>query len=237
MKPNFYHSVSSSFRKTFSSFPAAKIGIILASFCTLSACLSPVKSLYPPANADIDSKLIYIMSHGWHTSVVFDNNEARYHLPALEGKFIAAKFLEAGWGDQDFYQAEEMNSGIALRAILLPTRSVLQVIALDNRPQTHYPDSKVFTIRVSKLGFQKVIKFINDSFSLDEAGRNIKLKTGPHGNYQYYHAKGLYYALSTCNNWTAKAVRASGFPITPLYAITSDNVFHQLESHRSESME
>ena len=95
------------------------------------------------------------MSHGWHTSVVFDNNEARYYLSALEGEFTAAKFLEAGWGDQDFYQAEEMNSDIALRAILLPTRSVLQVIALDNQPQTHYPDSKVFTIRVSKTGFSE----------------------------------------------------------------------------------
>jgi hypothetical protein len=39
--------------------------------------------------------------------------------------------------------------------------------------------------------------------------------------------------LTTCNVWTARALRAAGFPITPVWALTAANVMFQVESGRA----
>lgn len=175
------------------------------------------------------------MQHEWHTAVVFERSEGLPYLPALDQEFPNARFLEAGWGDQKFYQAEKTNSGLALRAIFLPTDSVLHIVGMKSTPQQYYPNSQAYTIRVSRPGFQKIIEYINNSFQPDENGPNIKLGKGNYEDSQFYRAKGAYHALNTCNNWTAKVIRASGFPITPLYAVTAGNVVYQLRSHRRKS--
>lgn len=210
---------------------ALKIGMLLLCICFLPACLGPVKDLYPPSRDVSDFTMIYVMSHGWHTSVVFDRSEARPYLPVLDREFPNARFLEAGWGDQEFYRAKGMNTGLALGAIFLPTDSVLHIVAMHSRPQQYYPNSQTRAILVSKPGYQEIIQYINNSFWLDKNGQNSKLGKGLFGDSQFYRAKGTYHAFNTCNNWTAKAIRASGFPITPFYAVTANNVMYQLRSH------
>ena len=52
---------------------------------------------------------------------------------------------------------------------------------------------------------------------------------------RFYPARERYYLWRTCNTWTARALRAAGVPITPLYAITAGNVMYQARQSGEEA--
>lgn len=75
-----------------------------------------------------DERTIFVVSHGWHTGLILPY-ESLSALPDLEKVMGESTYFEFGWGDADFYQAEEVTSGITLKAILWPTESVLHVVS------------------------------------------------------------------------------------------------------------
>ncbi|MEC7130729.1 MAG: DUF2459 domain-containing protein, partial [SAR324 cluster bacterium] len=60
-----------------------------------------------------DERTIYVVSHGWHTGLILPY-ESLSALPDLEKVMGESTYFEFGWGDADFYQAEEVTSGITL---------------------------------------------------------------------------------------------------------------------------
>ena len=89
------------------------------------------------------------------------------------------------------------------------------------------PRREIFEIAVSGRGFDRLVTFIQEAHARDEAGRAIPLGPGQYGNSRFYLAREKYFLLKTCNTWTARALRAAGAPITPLYALTAGNVMSQ----------
>jgi hypothetical protein len=82
---------------------------------------------------------VRIVSHGWHTCVVVSAQDLYAHVPALQIRFPAANWLELGWGDAGFYQADEISAAIALDALFWPDPAVVHVVgftpaALRKRP-------------------------------------------------------------------------------------------------------
>ena len=205
----------------------------LALLLLLGSCASPIEELYPPKKEQPHIS-VYAVSHGWHTGIVVDRAQARLHLPALKDDFLSAKYLEIGWGDEEFYRADEITVGLALKAVLWPTDSVLHIVAIQKRPEEYFFGSELIEISLSERGFRRLLQAINDTFLLDGQQKVHRLGKGIYGNSQFYRAKESYHAFRTCNVWTAKVFRASGFPISPLYAITADNVMYQLKSYRLE---
>lgn len=53
---------------------------------------------------------------------------ATTYLPDLEKRFGSVPFLEFGWGDKGFYQAETISAGLALQAMFWPTDAVMTKI-------------------------------------------------------------------------------------------------------------
>ena len=198
-----------------------------ATLLLVAACLGPVKGLYPPAGL-ADTRTVYVTSHGWHTGVVLSNREARPMLKALGAAFPTAQYLEFGWGDAAFYQAPEGTVGLALKAVLWPTPTVMHVVGLYEEPPQAFPTSTVISIRISRKGFRRLAAYINASFEVGKDGRAKRLRQGLYGDSAFYPAKGTYWLLYTCNNWTAEAVRSTGAPITPCYAVTAGNLVYQM---------
>ena len=56
-----------------------------------------------------DERTIYVVSHGWHTGLILPY-ESLSALPDLEKVLGESTYYEFGWGDADFYQAEEVLS-------------------------------------------------------------------------------------------------------------------------------
>jgi hypothetical protein len=48
----------------------------------------------------------------------------------------------------------------------------------------------------------------------------------------FYLSDITYWGTRTCNVWTARALRKSGFPINPVVALTSGNVMKQVRKKR-----
>jgi len=186
-----------------------------------------------PVDKAASAKSIYLVSHGWHVGIVVKRGDIFNNVWPDHKNFADAEYLEIGWGDKDFYQTPSPQFGIALKAILLPTPSVLHIVAFNNSVTSYFPYSTIIMIRLSDAGFHRLIGYIAASFDKDSAGNTIPLGTGLYGVSQFYRSRDTYHLFRTCNVWTARALNAAGCPVTPFLAITEDNLMLQAQSFGS----
>lgn len=177
----------------------------------------------------ITHKEIHVVKYEWHTGVIFKRNEAIKYFPALQNDFNDFIYIEVGWGDKDFYMAEEETFWLAFKAGMLPTKSALHISALNDYPEEHYDGFEIVKFNINDENFKNLVQYFNQSFALGENNNNIKLKNGLKKNSQFYLSNEKYYIFKTCNAWIAKGLKKAGLPIRPFFAFTSKNVMKQLK--------
>ena len=64
------------------------------------------------------SHTIYLVNHGWHTGILVPQQSFTQKVPQLVARFNQADYLEFGWGDKGFYQADKITLGLAIKALL-----------------------------------------------------------------------------------------------------------------------
>jgi len=206
-----------------------RIKILFFLLCFIvCGCVPAVRGLYPPEPGK--GNTIFVVSHGWHTGIVISYPEARPFLTALKDIQADIPFLEIGWGDAGFYQAKKITSGLTVQAIFWPTDSVMHVVALPVSPESYFTASEVVPVRVSGPGLKNMLCFIDSSFARDAASNLVAMGLGLYGESRFFRANGKYYALNTCNSWTAQALRSAGLPVSTFYALTEGNVMYQVRS-------
>ena len=193
-----------------------------------SACYGPIASLYPPRGDEIGPR-IWIVRHEWHTGLVVRRADVPADVWPERDDFPGAGYLEVGWGERDFYQVHGGTLWLGLKAAFWANDSVLHVAAFSAPPAVYFAGSEVAEIGLSTRGFRDLVAFIADAHARTSAGRAIPLGPGKYGHSRFYLGRERY-MLTTCNVWTARALRAAGFPITPVWALTAANVMFQIES-------
>lgn len=191
----------------------------------VGACIGPVGPPGPPATER--SRTVYLVDHGWHTGIVVKRADIPPNLWPESADFPAARFLEVGWGNREFYQARRPTLGLALRAAILPSASVLHVVAFDAPVEAYFPEGEIIEVALSGSGFDELSRFLHASYARDGAGRTVKLGPSLYGHGAFYVATGRYHLLNNCNHWTARALRAAGSPIEPGSALTAAGVMTQ----------
>lgn len=159
-------------------------------------------------------RTLYVVSHEWHTGLVVHRRDLTNRVPQLESDFGKVKFLEIGWGDRRFYQRREVNYGLALRAVLFPTSSVLHIVEVPVSPRQYFSGSQVVDVSVPQTGYGKLLDFLAGSFSRTSSNHVMELGQGLYGKSRFYGAEGRFHAFNTCNTWVAKAIWATGFPLS-----------------------
>ncbi len=185
---------------------------------TLVACAAPVKGLFPPEE-NAPRKIIYLVSHGWHAGIVLQRADLASGVCREYKDFPHGDYLEVGWGDRDYYRTPNPSLGIAVKAALWPTPSVLHIVGFSGSVPGYFPNSEIIEIALSYQGFERLCRYIDGSFALDEQGDPLALGAGLYGNSQFYQSKESYHAFKTCNVWTARALRAAGCPIKPFSSV------------------
>ena len=175
---------------------------------------------------------VYISKRSWHTGIVMDRSDIDTLIPELTENIPKAKYLNLSWGDRKYFMAEEGTIGLALRAALLPTQSVIHVIGYTHLPEWYVKQKQVTEVKLSHEGFVSMAEYIHESFARDSTGSLVPLRERPVGMSYFYLSDITYWGTRTCNVWTAKALRKSGFPINPLIALTSGNVMRQVRRNR-----
>ena len=181
--------------------------------------------------AEIDKSArneVYVVNHGWHTGFVVPANGINQVIPELKNRFRDSPYIEFGWGDNEFYQAEEITSVITLKAIFLPTDSVVHAVALTRKADKYFKHSEAEKFCLEDLEFKSLVKFISSSFYRDESGKILKMNHGIYGDSQFYKAKGDFHIFNTCNKWTAKGLESAGMNISTTFKLTAGSIMNYL---------
>ncbi|MEG4119409.1 TIGR02117 family protein [Microcoleus sp. N9_B4] len=213
-----------------------RLGIVilsLSAFLTIGY-LTPTKSGdYSQADCTIS---LYISNQGIHTEIIvpvkneyFDWNQ---FLPLTEiGRDATSddKYLSFGWGDRAFMletpTSGSINPVTAFKALFLPTPSTVHVQSYRVLPQ----NIETKCVKISGENYLKMVDFIKNSFQLDAPGKKIKISYGYDNSDSFYEAKGSYYVLRTCNDWTAEALQKAEVN-TPLWSTLSSAIMFHLNS-------
>ncbi len=179
-----------------------------------------------------ECKKIYVLKHRWHTGIIINRSEASNLLPALGNDFNNSEYIEIGWGDKDFYMSEKGTLFLALKAVLWPTKSVLHVAKISSHQLERFNEEEIIEFALTDENFNKLIKYLNRSFSLDSNKHNIQLGKGLYGNSRFYLSNEHYHLFKTCNVWVAKGLKNANISIKPFFALTSKNVMKQLNKNK-----
>lgn len=189
-----------------------------------AGCLGPVTHLYPEDD-ELRPIPVYIISHGWHVGIAIEASHIKERLPE-HSQIPDSKYLKFGWGDRRYYTDRDAGFWLMLRAGLLPTRSVLHVVGIDQQVEDYFSSSTIIQIMITDDGAKQFAGFISDRFRVED-DEVLFAADGLYRNSVFFEATGYYFFPKTSNTWTARALRKTGYPITPLYAITSGNVISQ----------
>jgi uncharacterized protein (TIGR02117 family) len=187
---------------------------------------------FPAVAADCDApRRLQIVSHGWHTGIVFRSEDLVARVPALGSELVRRRYLEVGWGDDRYYPAEEGTAVLALRALLWPTPSVLQVVAFEAPPRDYFARSDVAVLPVDEAGYRAALDFVARSFARTPEGGLARLGPSQYGEGRFYAAEGRFHAFNTCNTWVAQAIVRAGYPVSPR-TVTARGLFAQFPRKR-----
>lgn len=201
---------------------------LLSVVALTSACYGPIRSLYPPA-ADDSPYRVWIVRHDWHTGVALRRQDVPRAIWPEAEDFAGATYLEIGWGQREFYQAEEGSVWLALKATFWRNDSALHVAGFSTTPAAFFAGLDVVELDLSARGFEALAGFVAASYARTEEGRAIPLGRGKYAVSRFYLGREPY-QFTTCNVWTARALRAGGLPITPRWALTAGTLMFQVES-------
>lgn len=172
---------------------------------------------------------IYVVNHGWHTGLILPAKEMQLRLPGLKKRFGNTPFVEFGWGDKGFYQANEITTGLTFRAMFWSSGAVIHAVAVPADVFKSFPQSEVQKLCLSDAAAAALIDFIANSFAQTQQGEIIELKNGIYGDSQFYDGVGNYHLLNTCNKWTAKGLRSAGLDISPALKLTASSVMKYVQ--------
>ncbi len=203
--------------------------LVVISGCSSKPFVINQTDISVPGSAEI-----YVVNHGWHTGFVVPSHTIQSKLPTLFNRFKNSLFLEFGWGDKEFYQAEQITSGLTLQAIFWPTESVLHVAEVTERPDIYFSNSDLEIVCLNKDQYGFLMSFIERSFYKDNSGQIVSLNNGIYGNSQFYRGEGDYYLMNTCNKWTAKGLKSAGLDIQPTFKLTAGSIMSFLLEENKE---
>jgi uncharacterized protein (TIGR02117 family) len=140
---------------------------------------------------------LYVVGHGWHSGIVVEREDLLQRLPALPAG--NEKYLEIGWGEERFYQARDTTLAMALRAVLQPNPSVLQVVPVPGTPRGYFAASEISEVKTDRAGYSAAVSRIAATFKpgLERLGPSL------YGDGVFYRAEGSFHLFNTCNTWVA----------------------------------
>jgi len=202
------------------------IGLLL-----LTGCAS-VRQADLPAGKEEAADTIYVTRRGWHTTVLVPVAALDTLFPSIQKQMPGATHLAFSWGDRRYFMAAEGTLGLAVRAALLPTESVVHVEGYNWLPREYINSDNVIPVHLSEEGLRLMIDYIKESFERDSRQQLIPLRQKEEGMSHFYLSHITYWGTRTCNVWTARALKRAGVDIHPALSLTAGRVMRQLKEQK-----
>jgi uncharacterized protein (TIGR02117 family) len=173
-------------------------------------------------------KSVFIVHDSWHSAIVIKKTDiSAAILPELRD-FSDAEYLEFSWGDRDYFPAPDPGLALALKAAFWSSGSVLHVVGLNGAMEKLFPNAEIIEVGLSEEAFQRLVKFVSDTFSRSHPAVPAEARPGLSSNARFYSAEGKFSILRTCNTWVAEALSSAGLPISPGSVITASSLGNQV---------
>ena len=156
------------------------------------------------------TRRFFFIRKGIHTHLLLPADSVLARIPALASHAQSHPWLRIGWGDRRYFGAPDQNIWLALRALLLPTSASLEVCPVSS-PDSHDEGSVLYAIDSGEALFESLLNYVSCFFLLDGNQQLIAVRDKQAS--RFFRARGVYMALNTCNNWTARALRLGGLPL------------------------
>jgi len=172
---------------------------------------------------------VYIMNSGMHTGLIIPVNRISADEISAVELFADYKFIDFGWGDEDYYQTPGANCCLGLKAVALPTSSVVRAQGFSNTPE----DVALWTdytvkFMLTSSDFSKLCDYIDKSFRRDEQNKLMETLRKRNGEIIFFKSVYYYHAFNTCNTWVARGLKSSGIELTTFMVITAGDLFDEI---------
>lgn len=174
---------------------------------------------------------IYILSNGVHTDIVLPlKNEIKDWSTDIsyldtKAKDSTRQNLAFGWGDKGFYLDTptwaNLKASTAAKAITGLSSSAMHITFYGSLKE----DENCKKFFISENQYQKMIRYIENSFLLDTSNKIQRIGTHSYGKHDiFYEAKGSYNLFYTCNTWANQALKA-GNQKAALWTVLDKGIF------------
>lgn len=205
---------------------------MICGLCGLTSLWSEKTVAFPcvtlPAEASGGDSIctVYVIHESWHTGIVLNAVDIPDPLRSIVHDFTTWPYIEFGWGDSAYYQADDPGIGLALRAVLWPTSSVMQVYGSSIHPANRSGIKSYCRVQLDHSGYSELCKAIAASFALDAFQRPFS--TGGWGSLGFFRGAEQYHLFNMCNHWTARMLKNAGLPVSESGAFTAGTVMQRL---------
>lgn len=139
------------------------------------------------------------------------------------GEGEGAHFEEWGYAEQGWYLEGRQGISGVVRALFWPTAGVVEVgqqarVWADRTPQ---PPADRFTFHLSQDGYRRLRHYLDASIGSPHPVRSV-------GDTRFFPAARAYHVFHHCHQYTARALREAGLPVSPVLAITRSSFAWQL---------
>jgi len=171
---------------------------------------------------------IYVTSNGWHSAIVVPRAALPIGAIPEATDFPGAAYLSLGWGDAEYFPAREPTLGMKLRAALQPTPAVVHMAGLPSHPREFLPADEVVELKTTTEDFEKLVAYLDSIFDRAGAARAQASEPGLYRFSLFYRAKGEFHLFNTCNTWTARGLKAAGWPVRVSGIVTAEDLMAQI---------
>ena len=192
----------------------------------LSAC-SGTSRCYSDADSAASMHSIYVVRRGHHTGIAVRAEDWPDRTGKLLQDFPHARYLEFGWGDAAYYQAQRKTIGMTLAAVFWPTESVMEVIGLDAVSTQRSEDYEAVEVPLSDAGWRALVASIAHSFAGGTITPTGTVFTTAAGQSRFYRARGHFYFPRMCNRWTAERLESASCPIQAWSVVTASRIMRE----------
>ncbi|MDV6167336.1 TIGR02117 family protein [Flavobacterium sp. DG1-102-2] len=178
---------------------------------------------------------IYINSNGVHTDIVVPvKNEVKdwtkqIRYDQTKSKDSLMYYVAFGWGDKGFYldtpEWSDLKASTAAKAAFYLGTSAMHTRFYN----TIKEDAECVKVTISKKDYQDMVKYIEDSFTLDADGHVQCIANQSYGQYDaFYEANGKYSLFYTCNTWANNCLKA-GHQKAALWTVYDKGIFYHYQ--------
>ncbi len=172
---------------------------------------------------------VYVINNSYHTGIIIPvDSESIRNIGALK-YFKFSRFIEIGWGEEIAYQDPVDNYWHDLKAVILTNPSVIRFEGYNTLTESFINWSNyTIELKLSQEQFIKLLKYVDQSFR-KENDELIITSRQQSGEVIFFKSVYKYHLFNTCNTWVAKALKNSGFDVSPFFVITAGQLYEKIK--------